>query len=222
MLERIFEPFSTTKPSDVGTGLGLSIVYGLVTRHDGTVHVQSRPGAGTTFEVRLPLAREQDELAGEPAPAPPQRGEGPLCILLVEDERAVRQFVRDVLERDGHDVEPATNGLEALAAFQRRGGEIDLVITDLVLPFLSGEELFELFTKERRGLCFSSRPGTGCTASAAPASSSSCRSPSARASYASASPPSRASVRAPSRPGSARRGTARRPRPDRRSRPRSP
>jgi signal transduction histidine kinase len=135
ILERVFEPFFTTKED--GTGLGLSTVYGIVKQSDGYVWVDSTP-AGTTFEIYLP-ATEGDQPAHElhDPPAPAERR--PRRILLVEDDQHVRHLTATILSQEGHEVTTATDGLEALRMLADR--EVDLVITDVIMPRLSGPAL---------------------------------------------------------------------------------
>jgi len=135
---RVFEPFFSTKPPDKGTGLGLSTVYGIVAQSGGGLEVRSECGAGTTFVVYLPVAGEP---SGEesPSPAALRLPAGSETILLVEDEEPVRELVRRVLEDFGYRVLAASRPSEAqrLAA----GSEIDLLLTDVVMPEMSGYEL---------------------------------------------------------------------------------
>jgi PAS domain S-box-containing protein len=141
VLERIFEPFFTTKEQGKGTGLGLSTVYGISRQGGGHVTVRSVPGEGTTFRVLLPCAVAEEEHArsgGAPGTAPPA---GAGTVLLVEDEDAVRAFAARVLARCGYRVVEARNGREALNAALRPEEPIDLVLTDVVMPEMSGTEL---------------------------------------------------------------------------------
>jgi len=138
---RIFEPFYTTKPMGQGTGLGLSTVYGIVRRSGGQIRVESEPGSGTTMLVWLP------------APAVPERStRGPLqidapvgteTILVVEDDELVRRFVQRALSDAGFDVCTAVDGSHAMDIVRTRGAELDLVLTDVVMPGLTGPELAE-------------------------------------------------------------------------------
>jgi signal transduction histidine kinase/ActR/RegA family two-component response regulator len=140
--ERIFEPFFTTKQPGQGTGLGLATVYGIVTQSGGAVQVASKLGEGSTFVVLLPEAVANDEV--EPPPSPEEPDEGPLArILVVEDEEVVRNLVRVALERRGHEVTVANDGLEALRLFEDPTREFDLLLTDVVMPQLNGAELAE-------------------------------------------------------------------------------
>jgi PAS domain S-box-containing protein len=147
--QRIFEPFFTTKGRGKGTGLGLATVYGIVKQSGGYIWVDSAPGAGTTFEIFLPAA--QDAAAPRVAPAATQssaRGAGE-TILLVEDERSVRQLAAEVLRRAGYQVLEAADGREALAAAQQHAGALDLLLTDMVLPDLSGPATAEALRARR-------------------------------------------------------------------------
>jgi signal transduction histidine kinase len=141
VLSRIFEPFYTTKELGHGTGLGLSTVYGIVMQSGGFIEVSSVPGEGSTFEVLLPRVSEPLAIALEEAPAP-ARGEG--TILLVEDDCAVRELTREVLEFSGYGVLESAGGREAFGTIEREKGKVDLVITDLVMPGMSGNEFAEL------------------------------------------------------------------------------
>jgi two-component system, cell cycle sensor histidine kinase and response regulator CckA len=137
---RIFEPFFTTKPVGQGTGLGLSTVYGIVKQSDGFVWCYSEPGHGTTFKIYLPRASAQAESAGPPVSPAELRG-GNETILVVEDEDVVRALACRGLREQGYTVLEARHGREAL---ERVGGArepIDLVISDVVMPQLSGREL---------------------------------------------------------------------------------
>ncbi|MBI1949516.1 MAG: PAS domain S-box protein [Deltaproteobacteria bacterium] len=137
-MARIFEPFFTTKERGKGTGLGLSTVYGVVTQSGGGIDVTSELGRGTTFEVLLPRV---DDAPAEPKPAAPQvNTAGAETVLVVEDEDGVRRLVRRVLERAGYLVLTASNGSEGLHAFERHQGTIDLVLSDVVMPVMSGPD----------------------------------------------------------------------------------
>ncbi|MBU5614759.1 hybrid sensor histidine kinase/response regulator [Geomonas azotofigens] len=136
----IFEPFFTTKGQGKGTGLGLSTVYGIVTQNGGFINVYSEPGQGAVFKVYLPRLQE--------SPAPPQgdRPEGgPLSgtVLLVEDEEMLLWLTTRLLEEMGLTVIQAQSPLEALEISRQRGAEIDLVLTDVVMPEMNGRELAE-------------------------------------------------------------------------------
>jgi two-component system, cell cycle sensor histidine kinase and response regulator CckA len=139
VIERIFEPFFTTKEQGNGTGLGLSTVYGIVKQSGGFVIVESEPAVGSSFTVFLPRAR-QPLVTKEPAPAASAVG-GSETILLVEDEDAVRSLASRVLQRAGYAVLTAASGEEALDVATAYVGEIDLLLTDVVMPGMSGREL---------------------------------------------------------------------------------
>ena len=133
--ERCLEPFFSTK-GEQGTGLGLAMVFGILQRHEGTIDIQSKPGEGTTFSIRLPVLKEQME------PASPQETATPfarLRILLVDDDPRVRETVRAFLVSDEHEVAVAFNGREGLEKFH--AGNYDLVMTDRAMPEMSGDHL---------------------------------------------------------------------------------
>lgn len=135
-LDRVWEPFFSLKPEGQGTGLGLSTVAAIVRNHGGFVHVESAPGAGSLFETYWPACGEEAAPAPPPArPGQPGRGE---TILVVDDERAFQELVRAIFQRHGYRVLTATDGSEALALFARRRRDIDLVLTDVVMPCLDG------------------------------------------------------------------------------------
>ena len=144
---RIFEPFFTTKEKGKGTGLGLSTVYGIVKQTGGYVMVQSEPGQGTTFHIYLPQVNGAPEK--QSAPIPDASRGGTETILLVEDEESVRQLVRDTLDARGYHVLEAESGEAGLAVADGFKGTIDLVITDVVMPGISGRELVEQLAKSR-------------------------------------------------------------------------
>jgi CheY-like chemotaxis protein len=137
----IFEPFFTTKEQGKGTGLGLSTVYGIIKQSGGHIRVHSEPGEGATFEIYLPrvdpnVEQIEDKEARGGAPPP-----GRETVLLVEDESMVRSMTREVLEESGYRVIDATNGNEAITICRLHAGPIHLMLTDVVMPGVSGREL---------------------------------------------------------------------------------
>ena len=138
----LFEPFFTTKEVGKGTGLGLATVHGIVRQHGGSIRVYSAPGEGTTFKIYLP---ETDEpLDAAPAGASGAQGaRGAERILLVEDDPDVRALTETVLERGGYEVIAARDGDEALRVFRDQGRPVHLLVSDVVMPKMSGRELAE-------------------------------------------------------------------------------
>ena len=153
IVDKIFEPFFSTKEVGKGTGLGLSTVYGIVKQTGGFVYVNSEPGKGTTFHIFLPrhhpgggaarTARQQrrgrKETAAEPKPKADLTGQG--TILLVEDEEGLRSLNARGLRSRGYTVIEASNGVEALEALEQKHGAIDLVVSDVVMPEMDGPTL---------------------------------------------------------------------------------
>jgi CheY-like chemotaxis protein len=138
--ERLFEPFFTTKEQGKGTGLGLATVYGIVKQSGGEIEVESRPGQGTIFRIYLPGADQASEK--------PERDEGVQelprgseAVLLVEDEEAVRTLAKRTLSRAGYDVTSMPNAEEALDSLDQGDQRFDILVTDVVLPAMSGDEL---------------------------------------------------------------------------------
>lgn len=149
ILEKVMEPFFTTKEVGKGTGLGLSMVYGFAKQSDGAFRIESEPGAGTTAELWLPRAPEQAHAPRGIAPEPPTPALRPMTVLLVDDHAEVRSTTAAVLEDYGHKVTEAENGAEALAMMKKPQKRFDLLITDYAMPHLSGTD----FLKEARLIC---------------------------------------------------------------------
>ncbi len=150
VLDHIFEPFFTTKPAGKGTGLGLSTVYGIVTQFGGHITVDSTPGQGTTFRIRLPASNEQ--VPAPEVPTQPQERAGHETILLCEDEPMLRALARRVLEQAGYRVLAAEDAEQALRLAQEHTGPIHLLLTDVVLPGAGGRKLAELLQARRPDL----------------------------------------------------------------------
>ncbi len=146
----IFEPFFTTKEVGKGTGLGLSMVYGIVKQSGGYISVYSETGIGTTFRIYLPVADEP--IAAVPKPATDAAPRGTETILLVEDEEGVRDLLEEVLTAQGYKVFAASRGVEALQISQIYDGPIHLLITDVVMPHMSGPEVAQRVSEWRPGL----------------------------------------------------------------------
>jgi CheY-like chemotaxis protein len=138
---RVFEPFFTTKGVGKGTGLGLSMAHGIIGQHGGTIVVESREGEGSTFTVYLPRIDASDTAAPPPPEIRPRRDPTPARILLVDDEDDLRSIVRDILGAAGYTVLEAGDGAGALRIARETPAPIDLLVTDVVMPQLSGREL---------------------------------------------------------------------------------
>ena len=139
VVRRAFEPFFTTRPKGQGTGLGLATAYGAVTGAGGSIEIDSTPGSGTTVRIRLPAAAVPDE-ADASVDAEPPTGADEL-VLLVEDEDAVRQMMLRQLDHSGYRVQEAANPLEALRVFAADPQCFDILLTDIVMPAMSGTQL---------------------------------------------------------------------------------
>jgi len=151
ILPHIFEPFFTTKEKGKGTGLGLATIYGIVQQSGGHISVQSQAGAGSTFKIFLP--RVPAAAAGlDPDPRSSQQPGGHETVLLVEDEDAVRESEREYLEQRGYSVLAAANGPAALELAGSCGREIQILVSDVVMPKMSGSELGEKLLALRPGL----------------------------------------------------------------------
>jgi two-component system, cell cycle sensor histidine kinase and response regulator CckA len=140
-LARIFEPFFTTKEQGKGTGLGLSTVYGIVKQSDGFIWAYSEPGRGTSFKVYLPRVEGEVIAAVETIEESVELAHGTETVLLVEDEESVRNLVRTILQEFGYTVLEASHGAEALRVAIRHEGPIHVMVTDIVMPLMSGRQL---------------------------------------------------------------------------------
>ena len=166
VMEKIFEPFFSTKEVGKGTGLGLSTVYGIVKQTGGYIYPESTPGKGTTFRVFLPrhVVEEVAETAAEPAGGEVEAAletrekakdlTGSACVLLVEDEDAVRAFASRALAARGYEVHEASSGVEALDAMREIGDQVDIVVSDVVMPEMDGPTLFTELRKTHPDLRF--------------------------------------------------------------------
>ena len=150
--DKIFAPFFTTKAPGKGTGLGLAMAYGFVTQSGGSISVESQPGDGTTFTVLLPVAQAEAPSEAPRRPTVPVRRPCRATILLAEDETAVRGLLERVLGREGYTVLAAENGRAALERARAHAGEIDLLLTDVVMPVMGGHQLAKELLAARPGL----------------------------------------------------------------------
>jgi CheY-like chemotaxis protein len=146
--QQLFDPFFTTKEG--GTGLGLATVYGIVEQSGGTIEVDSAPGVGSSFRIWLPRVVEDAE-APASAPTRAEPSTGTETILLVEDEAVVRQLVAEILETSGYSVLQAADGPSALELLRRHTGALELLVTDVVMPGMSGPEVAHAVTSMRPG-----------------------------------------------------------------------
>jgi PAS domain S-box-containing protein len=144
---RIFEPFFTTKEVGQGTGLGLATVYGIVQQSGGAIDVQSQVGHGSTFAIYFPAIAEPASLESQPAP----RGnvQGRETVLLVEDEETVRKLTATILQQNGYTVLEASQGVDALQLIGQYTGPIHLLVTDVMMPNMTGQTLADLVMHER-------------------------------------------------------------------------
>ena len=142
-LEHLFEPFFTTKEVGKGTGLGLATVYGIVKQNDGFINVYSQPGKGTTFKIYLPSYFEAGVMEVSASPAEVELPKGTETVLIVEDEVGILYTTRELLQTLGYKTLTARTATEAMGWAEEYGGEIHLLITDVVMPEMNGRELAE-------------------------------------------------------------------------------
>jgi two-component system cell cycle sensor histidine kinase/response regulator CckA len=147
---KLFEPFFTTKGQGKGTGMGLATVYGIVKQSGGNIWVYSEPGKGSTFKIYLPrVEAKPEQLAKQEAET--ARGQGEL-VMVVEDEPSLRSLFAQMIKSLGYRVNVASNGSEALDVVEKEGLRPDLLITDVVMPGMSGRELAEYLDRIQPGL----------------------------------------------------------------------
>jgi CheY-like chemotaxis protein len=139
-VQRIFDPFFTTKEVGKGTGLGLSMAYGIVKQLGGNIYVYSEPGQGSVFKIYLPRVEDEDTVEA-PSQDAPGLASGNETILVVEDDQVVRRFIRTALTRLGYQVLEAEGHEQAEAVMSSKNSEVDLLITDVIMPEMSGREL---------------------------------------------------------------------------------
>jgi CheY-like chemotaxis protein len=149
-MDRIFDPYFTTKGVGEGTGLGLAVVQGIVRKHKGAITVESEPGRGATFSVYLPGVEEEEQKIRAERPASLPRGNE--RILFVDDEEVLTQVGKDILESLGYEVSARTSSREALELFKAKPGYFDLVITDMNMPNMTGEQFARELMKIRPGM----------------------------------------------------------------------
>ena len=141
-IQKIFDPFYTTKELGQGTGLGLSISYGIIKEQGGDIEVRSEPGKETTFTITLPVETEETNGLQETEIVPKDRKIEKKRILVVDDEPTIREMFSDILTLEGHEIDTAQNGVNALDKIMHHS-EYDLIIADLKMPILDGPDLYE-------------------------------------------------------------------------------
>jgi two-component system NtrC family sensor kinase len=146
--QRIFEPFFTTKEVGKGTGLGLSMSYGIIKQHDGYITVYSEPGVGTTFRIYLPLSQSVARVELPECLEETPVG-GTETILLAEDDESIRVLTKKLLREFGYTVIEAVDGQDAVSRFNENSTQIDLIVSDLIMPKMNGKEAVDLMRKVR-------------------------------------------------------------------------
>jgi CheY-like chemotaxis protein len=147
ILEKIFEPFYTTKDKEQGTGLGLSIVHGIVKQHNGHISANSEKGHGATFKVLLPCTEKA--VSEKPQKSAYRIRGGNETILIAEDEKSVRKLLSEILTSYGYNIILAKDGHDAVAKFKEAGDQIGLVILDVIMPGQNGKEALTEILMER-------------------------------------------------------------------------
>ena len=150
VLARVFEPFFTTKSQAAGTGLGLATVFGIVNQAAGEITLYSEIGMGTTCRILIPVTDSIPDDAGNEAEAAIDYS-GTETVLVVEDENALREVARRILSRNGYTVLVAASGVDALELAESYDGTIDLLLTDVIMPRMLGNEVAEKLTADRPG-----------------------------------------------------------------------
>jgi len=151
IVDNIFEPFFTTKGIEKGTGLGLATVYGIVKQNRGIIRVYSEKEKGTTFKIYLPRT-DMEEDGARPTPKENVKHEGKERVLVVEDEEVVRKLLENTLDQFGYEVLSAGNGKEALELLANNNHSFDLLLTDVVMPHMSGSELASVVSEKIPGI----------------------------------------------------------------------
>ena len=150
--DQLFDPYFTTKEIGKGTGLGLPTIYGIIKQNKGFVNVYSEPGEGTTFKLYLPSHETENSSLHSPGESSGKMPTGTESILLVEDEKAILQISRRMLERLGYTVQTAENPSVALQLCEEYDGKIDLLITDVIMPEMNGRDLSSRLAQIHSGL----------------------------------------------------------------------
>jgi nitrogen-specific signal transduction histidine kinase/CheY-like chemotaxis protein len=137
-IDRVFDPYFTTKEVGKGTGMGLAVVHGIVKEHNGMITLESKPGKGTTFSIFFPGVEKDAVIESEPAEKLPTGNEK---ILFIDDEPSIVNMARQMLERLGYEVDTKMSSIEALGLFRSNPNQFDLIITDMTMPLMTGDKL---------------------------------------------------------------------------------